>query len=102
MGVLLRGLGQFSPHRIHPNVIPMSGIVPCIKNAVIHVTPLPDFATCSEFPAISEGKASTDELHCSSKHYVPAQAQCEMNMIGHDYEFVNQELALTPIVVECL
>ena len=78
----------------------MAVVVLLIANAMIRETLFPDQESVSELFLGSKRKASLDELQGFFQGNVLGGRKDEMEMIGHDDEFVQQEAALRAIIGE--
>ncbi len=71
-----------------------------ILNAHFRETLLPDRRAETKFPPCPEGKAAFDELDGSFDCHLAFDGEEYVEVIRHDYEFVQAEFSLGTIAVE--
>lgn len=74
----------------------MCCIVVFVTDSMIRETPLPNFSSRSRFFSEAVGIAAFDELHYPFERKSGLGGEHEMNVVGHDDEFIElEESAIT-------
>ena len=96
----LRSLAQARFDRIIPNVSAVMLVVLCVTNAVIHETGLPYFKSKMYFPLRAIRETTFDQLQCLFQRDFRCRGQQQMEVIGHDYKFMQQKPLLSTILCQ--
>ena len=97
----LRGFGNQMPnHRIVPNVFGHSYISVGTRHAHFGKSSLPDRKSESEFASCPKCESAFYELHRFPDADVLIDCEQQVEMVGHDDEFVETKFLLRTIVIE--
>ena len=86
-------------HRVVPNVFSGFQERIGIADPYFREAFLPDWCDEPKLPSCSKRKPSLNELHCPLNRHVRPNREQSMEVIGHDYEFMEPEFALAAVVV---
>src|SRR5579864_6239744 len=91
-----------SGYRIVMNVFPHSLERFGVQNPNLRKSLLPDGRVRSELASSSKGKSTLDELHGALNGQIASDSQQQVEVVGHDNEFVQAEFSFLPVVVQDL
>ncbi len=89
-------------HRIAPNVFRNAAIGLSVQNAHLRESLLPDRRHEPKFASGSKRESSLNELHSPLDCHIAVDRQQNVEMIGHDDEFMETKFSLRTIVAENL
>jgi len=80
------------------NIIPMMNEIPSVANPVIRKPALPHLGLASNQRPERMRVSAFDQLHRALDRDIVSGSEDEVNVIGHDHEFVQGIMTLAPIM----